>query len=432
MKKHIIIFLFIINIPLFSQINTSNCSVVSYLPIEWQEYHDIVLLKNNLFLVSKNQLRVIDISDKDNPKIIGSYTPNTGGRCYSMVAIDTTFAILGNGENGLLVLNIGNPSNIYEMYSLKLDSLWGEIKGISITDKNLFASVYSWDGSTGGIALFDIQNIGDVHQIDHYKLENHVIYDCTSYGGYVYAQGYSSSLLVLRLDENKKLSLISSVETNGQAIDIEYLNDFLYITNGLTMTGGEFLLLDCSKPSITNITKKIKVGNWCRDVSVTNEFIYVATDGVGVEIYKNTPNSNVMKVGGFSSDGYTYLVKAYDNYFYVSNNEKGLYILKNDLSTSIKNNNFNINTANKFVLEQNYPNPFNPTTIISYYIPESSYVTIKIYDVLGNEIKILLDQVKPAGTHNIEFDAEGLSNGIYFYKLITNNYSEAKKMILLK
>jgi dipeptidyl aminopeptidase/acylaminoacyl peptidase len=83
-------------------------------------------------------------------------------------------------------------------------------------------------------------------------------------------------------------------------------------------------------------------------------------------------------------------------------------------------------------LHQNYPNPFNPTTKISYQIPELSYVTLKIYDVLGKEIATLVSEEKPAGNYEINFNAFDVTSGIYFYQLETESYLETKKMILLK
>ena len=91
-------------------------------------------------------------------------------------------------------------------------------------------------------------------------------------------------------------------------------------------------------------------------------------------------------------------------------------------------------------LMQNYPNPFNPTTKISYQVPVSGFVSLKVFDVLGNEIATLVNKEQPARKYDIEFDANGLSSGIYFYQLKTVNPStssgqgfvETKKMLLLK
>ena len=85
-----------------------------------------------------------------------------------------------------------------------------------------------------------------------------------------------------------------------------------------------------------------------------------------------------------------------------------------------------------FLLSQNYPNPFNPSTIIKYHIPELSFITLKVYDLLGNEIKTLVKEEKPAGTYQIDFDGTELPSGIYFYQLKARSFVETKKMVLIR
>jgi photosystem II stability/assembly factor-like uncharacterized protein len=85
-----------------------------------------------------------------------------------------------------------------------------------------------------------------------------------------------------------------------------------------------------------------------------------------------------------------------------------------------------------YSLSQNYPNPFNPVTKINYELPKSGLVTMKVYDVLGQEVATLVNEVKNAGTYNVEFNGASLSSGIYFYKLESNGFSDIKKMMLIK
>jgi hypothetical protein len=86
----------------------------------------------------------------------------------------------------------------------------------------------------------------------------------------------------------------------------------------------------------------------------------------------------------------------------------------------------------KFSLEQNYPNPFNPTTKISWQSPVNSHQTLKIYDVLGNEVAILVNEYRMAGKYEAEFNASNLSSGIYYYKITAGEFVQTRKMILLK
>ncbi|HMN17434.1 MAG: T9SS type A sorting domain-containing protein [Ignavibacteriota bacterium] len=85
-----------------------------------------------------------------------------------------------------------------------------------------------------------------------------------------------------------------------------------------------------------------------------------------------------------------------------------------------------------FMLGQNYPNPFNPTTTIEFQIPISEFVSLKVYDSLGREIRVLINEEKKAGFYKVDFDASDLTSGIYFYKLSTDNFSAARKMTILK
>jgi hypothetical protein len=86
----------------------------------------------------------------------------------------------------------------------------------------------------------------------------------------------------------------------------------------------------------------------------------------------------------------------------------------------------------RFSIEQNYPNPFNPTTTLRYSLPETSLTSIKIYDAVGKEVAVVVNEMKTAGTHQIEFNAVGLSSGIYYYSIQAGTFSKTKKMILMK
>ena len=91
---------------------------------------------------------------------------------------------------------------------------------------------------------------------------------------------------------------------------------------------------------------------------------------------------------------------------------------------------------NDFILFQNYPNPFNPSTKISWQSPVSSWQTLKVYDVLGNEVATLIDEYRSAGIYEINFDANsakvGLPSGVYFFRLQAGDFDQTKSMLLIK
>lgn len=163
----------------------------------------------------------------------------------------------------------------------------------------------------------------------------------------------------------------------------------------------------------------------------------IEVDNYGFEIERqNNTSEEWMKIGFREGHGNSNSPQDYS--YFDSDDISGaiLYRLKQididgtfEYSESIE---IDVPLPDKYELFQNRPNPFNPTTTIKYSIPEDTEVKLAIYDILGNEVELLIDQYQNAGTYSITFDASNLSSGIYYYKLQTSNYSEVKKMVLLK
>lgn len=128
------------------------------------------------------------------------------------------------------------------------------------------------------------------------------------------------------------------------------------------------------------------------------------------------------------------------DYFKEANNVVHLYLVASDgsiiryrdSSLVVGINVNNGSTPTEYKLEQNFPNPFNPTTTINYALPKASVVTIKVYDMLGNEIMDLVNEQKPAGNHSATVDASGLASGVYFYTIKAGDFAASKKMTLVK
>jgi hypothetical protein len=86
----------------------------------------------------------------------------------------------------------------------------------------------------------------------------------------------------------------------------------------------------------------------------------------------------------------------------------------------------------QFRLEQNYPNPFNPVTTIGFKVQGSGLVSLKVFDVLGKEVRTLVNEAKPAGEYSVEFDATNLPSGVYFYRLQAGSLSATRKLVVMK
>ncbi len=153
------------------------------------------------------------------------------------------------------------------------------------------------------------------------------------------------------------------------------------------------------------------------NVTLFNYPIYIASDSISLDI-SFTPDSNIY----------------YRDTLRIVNNLMTSPYLIRLIGRGLQPTGINAeyNESYKFELYANYPNPFNPTTKIKYQLPELSNVKLTVYDVLGREIKTLVNAEKPAGSYEVEFDGNGLPSGVYFYRIESTKFSDTKKFVLLK
>jgi len=86
----------------------------------------------------------------------------------------------------------------------------------------------------------------------------------------------------------------------------------------------------------------------------------------------------------------------------------------------------------KYELSQNYPNPFNPETTIKFVIEKEEFVTLKLYNIIGQVVKTIISEELPGGEHQVKIDAQGLNSGVYFYTITAGDFSQTKRMTLVK
>lgn len=196
----------------------------------------------------------------------------------------------------------------------------------------------------------------------------------------------------------------------------------------------------------TVLIKKINTnGTSFSDAFVSNIFnnklFFIADDGNGFDLYSTDGTSaGTVKVNSPTHSltqqlkNTQELVIANGSLYFMANYTglADLWRIKGQ-ATGIENN-LESSLPTEFKLEQNYPNPFNPTTNIQYQVSSSSNVTLKVYDVLGKEVAVLVNEEKQAGRYSVQLSANSyqLSSGMYFYKLTAGNYSTTKKMLLMK
>ncbi len=186
--------------------------------------------------------------------------------------------------------------------------------------------------------------------------------------------------------------------------------------------------VELSSFTATALTNSVEL-NWITSTETNNS---------GFEIQRKTldGNSEWAKIGFVEGNGTSTEMNTYS--FIDKNPSRGinLYRLKQiDYDGSYKIFNsvaVNFNQPFEFSLHQNYPNPFNPTTVISWQLPVGSHQTLKVFDILGNEVVTLVDEFREAGSYKVEFNASALPSGVYYYKLSAGNFSDVKKMMVVK
>jgi hypothetical protein len=226
--------------------------------------------------------------------------------------------------------------------------------------------------------------------------------------------------------------------TGSTAQDLEFAGTYCQFTYRVDNGPGSTL------PSI--IGTGIDVGNM-RDLTSTPpggsfwpDGCSMGTNGMSLYRYQNHTANDTLAVIGNVQAGYNTATMFVDPRYFTGSGFGdamdamiGYLAANGGLITGIESGNTaEINIPESYKLSQNYPNPFNPTTKISFTIPSSELVTLKIYNILGKEVMTLVNEVKNAGTFEVQFDASNLSSGAYFYRLETGNFVETKKMMLMK
>lgn len=190
-------------------------------------------------------------------------------------------------------------------------------------------------------------------------------------------------------------------------------------------TGGPYIPVELSSFTATAINNNVQL-KWSTASELNNR-------GFQIERLSGQNWTNI----GFA-DGYGTTTDVQHYSFNDNNLQPGVYsyrLKQIDFDGTFAYSNeieVDVNGVTTFALEQNYPNPFNPSTIINYQLPESGNVTLKIYDVLGNEVASLVNEFKESGVHSVSFNASEFASGVYVYKLQAGDFISAKKMLLTK
>ncbi len=402
---------------------------------------------------------IVDFSDPGSPESTGLYYVPGAVRD---VQLYEEFAFIANRYSGLQAIDIGDPYN--PLLGINIDTD-GYALDIFISGHVAFvANLFE------GLTIFDISEPAAPDLVGSYVPEDAALYVCAE-GDYAYLivarEGlYDHHILILDISDTSNPILVNTyVELNIPRY-IRVVDDIAYVACSYSLE-----IVDMTDPTAPVRLASHPYGHSGTNLFVHEEHVYVAAWSNGLEIFDVSDPENPLLVGMLDSLGASAgAVAVSDGYAYLSSYNGGLYLVDVSDPTQptlvssypdasprnevfIRGEYIYVAAEDCFLilrltptgleqvavvypstldLIQNYPNPFNASTLIRYSLPQASDVRITIYDILGRRVETLVQGEQPAGYHQITWDARDQSSGMYFYKIQAGEYSETKKMVLLK
>ncbi len=363
-------------------------------------------------------------------------------------------------NNSLYLLEQGNYGGQGKIYKLDTNGIVQNYRSFGINPYSLAIAdnkIYTTNGPSSKVIVLDINNFTTIKEItvglfpqEIIAYKNKIFVCNTS----IYGGSKDSTISVINTTTD---SIIATISVHKDPSSLAISKDSALLV-GCPGNNGKIFKIDVN--TYQKFDSISLSSGFDRDISVdmNSGNIYYINYNNGISYCNfstgqvtdiiNNPNPSVNYFYGYNYDYISskhFIVDAKN--FMINGN---LYIynsngsLANTFTTGIAPRRIVFNSystvsirqiseiVSGFELYQNYPNPFNPSTIIKFSLPKADFVNLLVFDVTGKEVMKLLNENKPAGTYEINFNAENLSSGVYFYRLITSTYSDIKRMILVK
>jgi hypothetical protein len=284
--------------------------------------------------------------------------------------------------------------------------------------------------ATGGLQIFDISDPTNPDSVGSYDVPS-LAYDVFVQDSLAYLADRDGGLQIVNVKDPGNPVFINSLDTPGKAYSIFVQDTLVYIAD---QTGG-LRIIGVSDPANPNPVGSYG-GTNARGVFVQDSLAYVADYYWGLRVIRITDPGSPQLVGSYNTPGHGLGVSAAGEHVYVTD-QYSLIILTNPYYSSVREIDDGETRPSDFVLFQNYPNPFNPTTTVEFLLSRSGQVKIEIYNILGQKVRTLVDENLKAGHKAVDWDGsddsgQEVASGIYFYRIETAEFSQSKKMLLLK
>ncbi len=289
-----------------------------------------------------------------------------------------------------------------------------DISAFAILGTNLFA------GTAGGV--FTSNNNGTSWTAVNSGLTNTSITSLDASGSIIYAGTTTGGIFRSSNSGANWVSVNSNLANlNIRSLQMSGTNLFAGTTSGVYFSTNNGV-------SWSSVSSGLPVSTSVLSFALTGSDIFVGTQA-GLFYSTNNGQSWIDKNQGYTSIPSVNSIYISDGYLFTGT-DIGLW--RRDLSESVLISQISSEIPSGFSLSQNYPNPFNPNTVIGFQLPTAGFISIKIYDINGKEVSELVNENLKAGEYKINFDGSKLSTGVYFYKLTTDNFTQTKKMLLVK
>jgi hypothetical protein len=344
-------------------------------------------------MTANNTINIMDVSDPENPVSLDSYT------CPEMtwdLVVRDSLAYVACWWDGVRIFNFANPSNLTQI-SHVMGWQQGGVPGV---DYCYAQAAAVWNNY--------------LYIVDYEPFETE-----DTYGLYIIDISDPSNPVLLNRFQN----------ITSHASDIAAQDGIVYIADGY----GGVEIVDVSDPLNQSVLSYIGLPDGATGIKTDYKYAYVSDYILGgTQIVDISDPSSPVIAGWYKPSGCFALgVESSNGFLYTADGIAGFQVYRNLLikPTAVEQNE---TAVNDFKLEQNYPNPFNPVSRIEYNIAKTGYVSLKVYDILGREAAVLVNEQKNPGRYSVNFNAAGLASGIYIYRLTAGTYSASRKLVLLK
>jgi hypothetical protein len=393
--------------------------------------------KKNLVFVAcgLSGMWILDCSSPEKIKNIGNIV--IGGVTVNIL-VDDTLAYIYNWEQdsetdttiGLWIVGINNPYQPIVLTHYKPIVTISPPHSMVKSNNSIFITQVSSTESDTILEIIDISNVLNPEHVSAFT-ENYYPHNISIKDSVLYLATSDRGLRIIDISDIYNPYEINLFSDSSYTTASNVLNNLLFVDRTDT-----FFVLDISNPFEPNVLGrcgKTEQGSALNLIATKN---YAYSAGLYLIVFDVSDKSNPKEVSRFESQDYGRDITISNDNIIFSDGAIGLWILKNNLVVSADEPYEEL--SNTFQLYQNYPNPFNSNTKIKFEIPNVEttrrvvFTTLKVYDILGNEVVALVNEEKPVGNYEIEFNAGNLSSGVYFYTISAGSFNQTKKMILLR